>query len=108
VGGEWRHDIRRRARLVRRVAWALFRPASLIEDDSVRSEASLIFNARRATNSTRPAAATRRAQPVQRENNQIEYYYLSRLPGEPIGGVADRHVHPAEPLAVRLTLAGRF
>jgi hypothetical protein len=28
--------------------------------------------------------------------------------GEPIGGVADRHVHPGEPLAVRLTLAGRF
>ena len=42
------------------------------------------------------------------QTNQIEYYYLSRLPGEPIGGVADRHVHPAEPLAVRLTLAARF
>ena len=38
----------------------------------------------------------------------IEYYYISRLPGEPIGGVADSHVHPAEPLAVRLTLAGGF
>jgi hypothetical protein len=42
------------------------------------------------------------------QTNQIEYYYLSRLPGEPIGGVADRHVHPAEPLAVRLTVAARF
>lgn len=41
------------------------------------------------------------------KTSQIEYYYLSRLPGEPIGGVADRHVHSAEPLAVRLTLAGR-
>jgi hypothetical protein len=40
--------------------------------------------------------------------NQIEYYYASRLPGEPIGGVANRHIHPAEPLAVRLTLAARF
>ncbi len=40
--------------------------------------------------------------------NQIEYYYASRLPGESIGGVADRHVHPAEPLAVRLTLAEKF
>jgi hypothetical protein len=30
------------------------------------------------------------------------------IPGEPIGGVADRHVHPAEALAVRLMLAGRF
>ena len=42
------------------------------------------------------------------QTNQIEYYYLSRLPGEPMGGVADRHIHPAEPLAVRLTLAARF
>src|SRR5882757_5807632 len=41
---------------------------------------------------------------MQRRQRQvvIEYYYLSRLPGEPIDGVADRHVHPAEPLAVRL------
>jgi hypothetical protein len=42
------------------------------------------------------------------QTNQIEYLYVSRLPGEPVDGVADRHVHPAEPLAVRLTLAGRF
>ena len=40
--------------------------------------------------------------------NQIEYYYLSRLAGEPVDGVVDRHVHPVEPLAVRLTLAARF
>jgi hypothetical protein len=40
--------------------------------------------------------------------NQIEYYYLSRLSGEPLGGVADHHVHPAEPLAVRVSLAGTF
>ena len=38
--------------------------------------------------------------------NQIEYYYVSRLPGEPIEGVADRHIHPVEPLAVRFTVAG--
>jgi hypothetical protein len=42
------------------------------------------------------------------QTNQIEYFYVSRLPGEPLDGVADRHVHPVEPLAVRLTLAGRF
>lgn len=37
--------------------------------------------------------------------SQIDYYYQSRLPGEPAGGVADRHFHPVEPLAFRLTLA---
>jgi len=40
------------------------------------------------------------------QTNQIEY--LSRLPGKPIDGVADRHVHPAETRAVGVTLAARF
>jgi hypothetical protein len=40
--------------------------------------------------------------------SQIDYYYTSRLPGEPAGGVADRHFHPIEPLAFRFTLAKAF
>ncbi|MEH2494166.1 hypothetical protein V1294_000645 [Bradyrhizobium sp. AZCC 1678] len=86
-----------------------FGPRPLIEDDSVRSLASLIFNARagyRFDNGLKLQLDVLNL--FNARTNQIEYYYLSRLPGEPIGGVADRHVHPAEPLAVRLTLAGRF
>jgi hypothetical protein len=86
-----------------------FGPRPLIEDDSVRSLSSLIFNARagyRFDNGIRVQLDVLNL--FNAKTNQIEYYYLSRLPGEPIGGVADRHVHPAEPLAVRLTLAGRF
>ena len=86
-----------------------FGPRPLIEDDSVRSQASLIFNARagyKLDNGLRLQLDVLNL--FNAKTNQIEYYYLSRLPGEPIGGVADRHVHPAEPLAVRLTLAGRF
>ena len=86
-----------------------FGPRPLIEDDSVRSLSSLIFNARagyRFDNGLRVQFDVLNL--FNARTNQIEYYYLSRLPGEPIGGVADRHVHPAEPLAVRLTLAGRF
>jgi hypothetical protein len=86
-----------------------FGPRPLIEDDSVRSLASLIFNARAGY---RFDSGMRLQLDVlnlfNAQTNQIEYYYLSRLPGEPIGGVADRHVHPAEPRAIRLTLAGRF
>ncbi|MET0677978.1 MAG: TonB-dependent receptor [Bradyrhizobium sp.] len=81
----------------------------LIEDDSVRSLSSLIFNARagyRFDNGWKVQLDALNL--FNARTNQIEYYYLSRLPGEPIGGVSDRHVHPAEPLAVRLTLAGRF
>jgi len=86
-----------------------FGPRPLVEDDSVRSLSSLIFNARagyRFDNGLRLQLDVLNL--FNAKTNQIEYYYLSRLPGEPIGGVADRHVHPAEPLAVRLTLAGRF
>jgi hypothetical protein len=86
-----------------------FGPRPLVEDDSVRSQASLIFNARagyRFDNGLKLQLDVLNL--FNARTNQIEYYYLSRLPGEPIGGVADRHVHPAEPLAVRLTLAGRF
>ncbi|MET3842386.1 TonB-dependent receptor [Bradyrhizobium sp. OAE829] len=86
-----------------------FGPRPLIEDDSVRSLSSLIFNARAGY---RFDSGIRLQLDVlnlfNAKTNQIEYYYLSRLPGEPIDGVVDRHVHPAEPLAVRLTLAGRF
>ncbi|WP_409363631.1 TonB-dependent receptor [Bradyrhizobium sp. AUGA SZCCT0431] len=86
-----------------------FGPRPLIEDDSARSLSSLIFNARAGY---RFDSGIRLQLDVlnlfNAKTNQIEYYYLSRLPGEPIDGVADRHVHPAEPLAVRLTLAGRF
>ena len=86
-----------------------FGPRPLIEDDSVRSLSSLIFNARagyRFDNGLRVQFDVLNL--FNARTNQIEYYYLSRLPGEPIGGVADRHVHLVEPLAVRLTLAGRF
>jgi len=36
------------------------------------------------------------------------YFYASRLQGEPLAGVSDVHFHPIEPLAVRLTLAGKI
>ena len=86
-----------------------FGPRPLIEDDSVRSQASLIFNARAGYKFDNGLQLQLDVLNLSNaRTNQIEYYYLSRLPGEPIGGVADRHVHPAEPLAVRLTLAGRF
>ncbi|WP_225715585.1 TonB-dependent receptor [Bradyrhizobium semiaridum] len=86
-----------------------FGPRPLIEDDSVRSQSSFIVNARagyRFDNGMRLQLDVLNL--FNAQTNQIEYYYLSRLPGEPIDGVADRHVHPAEPLAVRLTLAATF
>jgi TonB dependent receptor/TonB-dependent Receptor Plug Domain len=40
--------------------------------------------------------------------NAAEFRYVDRLPGEPPEGVADVHVHPLEPLALRVTVGKSF
>ena len=45
---------------------------------------------------------------VHRHANAAGFWYIDRLPGEPMDGTADLHVHPLEPLAVRLTLSKTF
>lgn len=37
--------------------------------------------------------------------DEIQYFYASRLPGEPSAGVGDIHFHPVEPRQVRIALA---
>lgn len=41
-------------------------------------------------------------------NSDIDYFYASRLPGEPAEGIEDRHTHPLEPRTARVKLAYRF
>ncbi len=38
----------------------------------------------------------------------IQYWYVDRLAGEPASGVADIHLHPLEPISLRLTLSKRY
>jgi hypothetical protein len=40
--------------------------------------------------------------------SDIDYYYTSRLPGEPAAGVQDIHTHPASPRSARLGLQFSF
>ena len=40
--------------------------------------------------------------------NAAAYYYASRLPGEPAGGVADYQLHPLEPLSARFSVTAIF
>jgi hypothetical protein len=37
--------------------------------------------------------------------NAAAFWYVDRLAGEPAEGIPDLHIHPLEPLAVRLTLS---
>jgi Carboxypeptidase regulatory-like domain/TonB-dependent Receptor Plug Domain len=40
--------------------------------------------------------------------SDIDYYFASRLPGEPLGGVNDVHSHPAVPRTARFSLSLSF
>ncbi len=42
------------------------------------------------------------------ESSDIDYYYTSRLPGEPSEGGDDIHTHPNEPRAMRFTVTAEF
>jgi hypothetical protein len=42
------------------------------------------------------------------KDSDIDYYYTSRLPGEPVAGVDDVHLHPTLPRTARLNLVLAF
>ncbi len=82
----------------------------LIEDGSVESDESLIFNARIGYRFKKPEieVAVQVLNVFDAEDNDIEYFYASRLPGEPSEGVEDIHLRAAEPRAVRVSATWRF
>ena len=88
--------------------WRYLGAGALTEDDSERSRSSLTTNLRVGR---RFGPGTELTLDVfnlfDRRVNDIEYFYASRLPGE-AAPVADRHMHPAEPRTLRLTLRKAF
>lgn len=78
--------------------------APLVEDNSVRSEDSLLVNAGVAY---RRGSAEFRLDVfnlLDSDDDDIAYFYASRLPGEPLAGVEDIHFHPLEPRSIRGTV----
>ncbi|HTQ77161.1 MAG TPA: TonB-dependent receptor [Burkholderiales bacterium] len=89
--------------------WRYFGPRPLIEDNSQRSAStSLVYLrlGRQLDPSTRLTLDIFNL--FNREASDIDYYYASRLAGEPAAGVGDIHFHPVEPRTARLTLVVRF
>ena len=82
-----------------------FGPRPLIEDDSVRSKATSLVNAQIGYKFTK---AVRVALDVfnlfDAKDSDIDYYYASRLPGEPPGGIDDVHFHATLPRTARVNL----
>jgi outer membrane receptor protein involved in Fe transport len=86
-----------------------FGPRPLVEDNSQRSSSTTLASLRVGYRIT---PATRLALDVfnlfNRRSSDIDYFYASRLTGEPAGGVDDVHFHPVEPRSARLTLTTSF
>ena len=86
-----------------------FGPRPLVEDDSVRSEASTTVNLMLGYELVRGLRAQ-----VEIFNlfdarvSDIAYSYASRLPGEPAGGVEDVHFHPTQPRSARFSVVYGF
>lgn len=85
-----------------------FSAAPLIEDNSQRSGSTTLVN----LGSYWERGALRLSADVLNLLNtrdpDISYVYASRLPGEPVDGVEDRHIHPVEPRQVRASLRVMF
>ena len=83
--------------------------APLVEDNSVRSIASVTTNLRvnrKISNNLDVALDVLNV--TDRKNNDISYYYTSRVAGETLAGVDGVHVHPSEPRTIRVTAQMRF
>jgi len=109
LGATWRHPDGHFLALRGRY----FGPRDLVEDGSQRSSSSFLVNAHAGWRFA-PHALLRVSlfNLLDREVEDIEYFYASRLPGEPPGpddgGYADVHFHPAEPFTPRVGLLISF
>lgn len=87
--------------------WRYLGAGALIEDNSQRSRASLTTNLRVSRTLWRDAELTLDVFNLfDREVDDIQYHYESQPRNEP--AEAGRHVHPAEPRSVRVTLKVGF
>lgn len=76
--------------------------APLSDDGSVRSEASWLAHAGIGWHYRRADFGLDLFNLFDSEDDDIAYYYHSRLAGEPAHGVLDTHFHPLEPRTARL------
>ena len=81
---------------------------SLIEDNSRRSKPTTIINSRLAYRFGNVQVSAEVINQLNSRDNDITYFYTSRLPGEPLEGVDDFHIHPIEPRELRVSTTVHF
>ena len=85
--------------------WRYLGPRPLVEDGSVRSTPTGLLNARvgyALTSQLRLGVEGFNL--LSADVSDVDYFYVSRLPGEPLEGVADRHTHPMPRRSLRAAL----
>ena len=86
-----------------------FGPRPLIEDNSTRSKSTASLNARVGYRlSPKMRIELDGFNLINRKASAIDYFYTSRLPGEPAQGVDSIHFHPIESRSFRLSLVMNF
>lgn len=89
--------------------WRFFGPRPLIEDNAVRSRPSNLVNGEVGYRfSPRLRLKADVLNVFNSRSSDIDYFYRSRLPGEPAEGVDGVHFHPVEPTTLRVSLLFGF
>jgi TonB-dependent receptor-like protein/carboxypeptidase family protein len=92
-------------RLSSSLRWRYFGPRALVQDDSVRSKATSLVNVQAGYLLSKNVRVTADVFNLfNADVSDIDYYFTSRLPGEPLAGVDDVHFHPAVPRTLRVSL----
>lgn len=77
----------------------------LVERNSVRATATTLVNGAGGVRFGRLRVELSVLNLLNARASDIQYYYASRLPGEPTSGVEDVHFHPVEPRQLRLSIS---
>ena len=86
-----------------------FGPRPLVEDASVTSTSTTVWNGEVGYRfSGRARLVIEAFNLFDAKVSDIDYFYASRLPGEPPGGVEDIHLHPALPRSARVGIHFSF
>jgi hypothetical protein len=86
-----------------------FGPRPLLEDNSVRSKATSLINAQVGYHLTEQVHLVVDVfNLLNAEASDVDYFYISRLPGEPLEGLDDLHTHPTPPRSVRAVVRFQF
>ncbi len=81
----------------------------LIEDNSVQSNHTMTLNGQLGYKISKNVRVMLQGfNLLNTQDHAIDYYYTSRLPGEPAAGVSDLHFHPIESRSLRVNLVANF